>query len=96
MKSYWQTPRLRLRAVEEKDAEAFRGWGQDEEICRNVDMIRFPQSLEQVKQWLLAAAQPKDDAFRWIVEDHTQNVIGTIDTFSCDRHNGTFKWHHDQ
>lgn len=48
MKSYWQTPRLCLRAVEERDAEVFHGWGQDEEICRSVDMIRFPQALEQV------------------------------------------------
>ncbi len=92
MKSYWQTPRLCLRAVEERDAEVFHGWGQDEEICRSVDMIRFPQSLEQVKQWLSAAAQPKEDTFRWIVEDHAQNIIGTIDTFSCDRHHGTFKY----
>jgi hypothetical protein len=38
--------------VEERDAEVFHGWGQDEEICRSVDMIRFPQALEQVKQWL--------------------------------------------
>ncbi|MDF2925796.1 MAG: N-acetyltransferase [Paenibacillaceae bacterium] len=92
MKRYWQTPRLHLRAVEEKDAEAFRGWGQDEEICRNVDMVRYPQSLEQVKMWLLAAAHPKNDAFRWIAEDQAQNVVGTIDTFACDSRNGTFKY----
>lgn len=89
---YWKTNRVCLRPVEDRDAEVFLRWGQDEEICRSVDMIRFPQSLEQVKQWLLTAANPKDDAFRWIAEAHDRNVIGAIDTFACDRRNGTFKY----
>jgi RimJ/RimL family protein N-acetyltransferase len=92
--NYWQGERIKLRAIESRDLALFESF--DDEVDRSVDAIHFPQSPERRKLWIEKeverAQQPKDDAFRWIAENMEGQAVGTVDTFSCDRRNGTFKY----
>jgi RimJ/RimL family protein N-acetyltransferase len=88
----WQGQQVRLRAVEPGDWEAFFAWGADPEIARDCYYIPFPQSRERAQKWAaeVATAEPKDDAFRWVIETLDGMPVGTLNTYSCDRRNGTF------
>ncbi|NHN34615.1 GNAT family N-acetyltransferase [Paenibacillus agricola] len=90
--NYWKGETIQLRAVEARDAVAFYDWNHDAEISRNIDAIHFPQSLEQVKQWIERDSQIRSEKFRWIAENKEGEVVGTIDTFSCFPRQGTFKY----
>jgi RimJ/RimL family protein N-acetyltransferase len=88
---YWQGANLKLRALETKDIELFEQL--DHEFDKNSDAIHFPQSKDRARSWIDKEMQPRiGDAFRFIAEDKEGNTIGTIDTFACNRRNGTFKY----
>ncbi len=88
----WQGQRIRLRAVEPGDWAFFHAWDADTEVARAAYFIPFPPSAERAKKWAaeVATAEPKDDAFRWLVETLDAAPVGTLNTYSCDRRHGTF------
>lgn len=90
----WQGSTVRLRAVEPADWETFYAWNDDSEVARSSYFIPFPSSTESVKQWAAetAAAPPKDDAFRWVIENRQGELVGTLNTHSCDPRHGTFRY----
>ena len=92
--NYWQGTRVKLRAVEPSDAEAFFTWNQDSEMGRNLDQVWVPTSRESVNRWVEEEAikKPEDDAFRWVIEDGDGEFVGSIDTHHCDRRTGTFQY----
>lgn len=89
---FWQGEKVRLRAVEPKDAEALMEWNKDSEAARHSHNITFPDSYERVKEMCEKEAKkkPEKDEFDWVAEDHNGNIVGSIDTFFCNRKNGTF------
>ncbi|MDI6740643.1 MAG: GNAT family protein [Candidatus Edwardsbacteria bacterium] len=88
--------KVHLRAVEMKDLGTFFKHGQDydTESDRYCDTIHFPRSFEALKAHVesLLKQEPKDDAFRWMIENRKGQAVGGINTFDCSRHHGTFKY----
>jgi RimJ/RimL family protein N-acetyltransferase len=89
----WQGQRVRLRAVEAADWEQFYAWD-DAEVDRAAYWIPFPRSREAVKKWAaeLATAEPKDQTFRWVIEDLAGEFVGTLNTHTCEPRHGTFHY----
>jgi RimJ/RimL family protein N-acetyltransferase len=92
--NFWEGKRVRLRAVEPADWEHFYLWNDDTLFARVTDRVWFPQSREAVKRWAAeqALSVPKNDAFRWVIEDLAGAFVGTINTHNCDRREGTFRY----
>ena len=91
----WQGERVRLRAIEPGDWEAFHAFDQsDTEMARTGSRIHFPRSAERARTWAaeMAAAEPKNDNYRLAVADQEGRVVGSISTRDCDAHNGTFEY----
>ncbi|MCR2802781.1 GNAT family N-acetyltransferase [Paenibacillus soyae] len=89
--NYWKSDIITLRALKSTDAKLFQQF--DDEVSRNVDQIYPPQSDERQSQWLESEQKSRiGDQFRWVAENAAGEAIGTINTFSCDRRNGTFKY----
>ncbi|QNK57532.1 GNAT family N-acetyltransferase [Paenibacillus sp. PAMC21692] len=88
---YWRSDRLTLRALQSSDIVLFQAL--DDEVNRKVDMIHFPQSPEKQIQWLEAEQRNRmGDAFRWVAETSDGELLGTINTFLCNKRYGTFKY----
>lgn len=88
----WQGARVRLRGVEPGDWETFDRWDQDSEIARLCYHVEFPRSQEGTKKFAAeaATAEPKGQAYRWMIETLDGVPVGTINTHSCDPRHGTF------
>jgi RimJ/RimL family protein N-acetyltransferase len=94
MVNIWQGERVRLRAVEPEDWEAFYQWDQDTEMARLSYWIPFPGSREHAKKWTSeeARAEPKGHNFRWVIENLEGEFVGNIDTHACEPRGGTFEY----
>jgi RimJ/RimL family protein N-acetyltransferase len=94
MDNFWQGIRIRLRAIEPKDAELFIQWNLNSERGRYLDFLWPPQSFEAVRAWTLQQSQNKfeKDVFHWMIESIGCEPVGTIDTHDCNPHNGTFSF----
>ena len=92
--SIWQGKLVRLRAVEPEDWEQFFEWDQDTQFDRLAYFITFPRSREGTKQWTAesARAKPRSDEYRWVIENHEGEFVGTINTHTCDSRWGTFQY----
>ncbi len=92
--NYWQGEKVRLRAVETRDVEAFTAWELDSEAWRSFDVIHFPPSHERMhaKVELLAQNEGEDDSYYWVIEDRDGQTVGMICTYSCNRRHGTFRF----
>ena len=98
--NYWQGKQVRLRAIEgvgtanSDDWETFYNWNSDSEVARECYCIPFPQSREAVKKWAAAKAveEPKEDVFYFVIENHSGEVLGTINTHTCSQRNRTFMY----
>jgi RimJ/RimL family protein N-acetyltransferase len=92
--SIWQGERVRLRAIEPSDWDAYFRWNQDDEQARGVSSIPFPQSAEAVRQWAQqeATRKPEEDAFRFVIENETGEVVGDLTTHHCDARVGSFSY----
>lgn len=97
MPNFWQTSRIRLRAIEPGDAETFYRWNQDSERARTLDFLWPPTSLESQKAFADAASKrrPENDAYQWIIESIESDPpvpIGTIDVHHTSQKDGTFMY----
>ena len=94
----WTGQRIRLRAVDAADWETFHAWDEDSQIAQLGDEIHFPRNAEGTQTWVEEAAVAvtkgplTDDAFRFVIEKLDGEMVGTLNTHSCDRRNGTFKY----
>jgi RimJ/RimL family protein N-acetyltransferase len=85
---------VRLRAVRPDDWAHFHRWDLDTEVARIAYFIPFPRSEEATRKWTeeAAAAAPKDDTFRWVIETLERVPVGSANTHGCDLRNGTFEY----
>ena len=90
----WQGTKIRLRAIEPRDWEAFYQFDQETEGARLGWQINFPSSAEWSRQWTQeqASAQRKDDNVRLAIETLQGEVVGSLNTHGCDHRNGTFEY----
>jgi RimJ/RimL family protein N-acetyltransferase len=87
--TYWTGQDLILRAIQPNDINIFESL--DDEILRNMDSLHFPRSANKMREWV--EEQLEDDEFRFIAVDRDNNIVGIIETFDCDRKNGTFDYY---
>ncbi|MGG0078312.1 GNAT family protein [Bacillus wiedmannii] len=87
--TYWTGQDLILRAIQPNDINIFESL--DDEILRNMDSLHFPRSADKMKEWV--EEQLEEDEFRFIAVDRDNNIVGIIETFDCDRKNGTFDYY---
>ncbi|MEX1028918.1 MAG: GNAT family protein [Paenibacillaceae bacterium] len=88
---YWQGEIIQLRAVEAQDIAFFETL--DDEVNRNVDMLHFPTTKQNVVSWFESQQQRMfGDTFRFMAVNRAGEIVGTIDTFACNRRHGTFKY----
>jgi len=92
--NFWQGERVRLRAVELEDWEHFFAWNEDTFFEQTTDRIHIPQSEEKVKKWVadVAVAEPKNDEYRWVIENRAGEFVGTLNTHTCNPRHGTFQY----
>jgi RimJ/RimL family protein N-acetyltransferase len=92
--SFGQGQAVRLRAVEAQDWQFFFTWSADTYFERYTDSIAFPRSREAAKKWAadLATSDPRNDVYRWVIENLDGECVGTINTHTCDPRNGTFQY----
>lgn len=90
----WEGPRVRLRAVELTDWDPLAAWNQDSEASRASYFIPFPQSRERTRRWVEkeATTGPEGDAFRFQIETLAGELVGTLNTHTCDPRAGTFSY----
>jgi len=68
----WQGEKVRLRAVEPGDWQAFHAFDEsDTEMARLGWRAPFPRSAERARRWAeeAAAAEPKHDNYRLAIEN---------------------------
>ena len=94
MNNIWTGNRIRLRAVEASDWETFHAWDQDTEVAQLSYEIPFPRNAANSQEWAERESKepPKDDVYRFVIESLDGEMVGTLNTHSCDRRNGTFKY----
>ena len=94
--SIWQGMKVRLRGIEPEDWPFFFEWNSDTESARTSYFIPFPKSAHAEQDWVLKKAMqgPQDDAYHFIIERLADGraPVGSINTHSCNRQNGTFSY----
>jgi RimJ/RimL family protein N-acetyltransferase len=93
-RSYWQGDRIRLRAMEPADWDAYNAWNQDDDQARRVSVVPFPQSQESVRRFAerTATEPPDGDNFRWVITDPAGQVVGDLTTVGCSPRHGTLSY----
>jgi RimJ/RimL family protein N-acetyltransferase len=92
--NYWQGELVRMRAIESGDWQHFFEWNRDTFIEQTTDSIHFPQSQEKVQKWAAEAAlaEPNNDAYKWVIDNHAGEFVGTLNTHNCNPRHGTFQY----
>lgn len=90
--SIWEGHLVRLRAIEPGDWQALWEWSHDTEAARRSYQIPFPISREAARrrQEARSVEEPQGDVFRWAIENQAGELVGTLNTHSCEPRNGTF------
>ncbi|MBX3084829.1 MAG: GNAT family N-acetyltransferase [Anaerolineae bacterium] len=90
----WQGERVRLRAVEPEDWTIYAAWGEDSQSDRETDMLYFPRSTETKRDHVakLSQTMPEQDVFRFQIERLDGQLVGTLNTHSCDPRVGAFSY----
>lgn len=90
----WCGEKVRLRTFEPEDWAVVLTWDFDSENQRLSDRLYFPRSAGAQRRSVEEASDvvPEGDVFRFAVEDRRGELVGTINTHSCNRRNGTFKY----
>lgn len=93
--NYWENNRIRLRAIEPKDAPTFFSWNQTREMPLMVDRLHPPTSQKVVEDWITKTTAKFDensDNFYFVIETLDGELIGSIDPHKCDRRVGDFTY----
>lgn len=96
MNNIWQGKKVRLRAVELSDVEDY--FCNEEDIDtdgqRTGDRVYFPVSRKTMEERALelAKSSPLGEEYFMIIEDLEGNIVGNINSHSCNRINGTFQY----
>lgn len=92
--NFWQGDFVRLRSVEVEDWKNFFQWNKDTYFEQTTDGVTFPQSQEALKKWTadFALAEPKNDEYRWVIENREGEFVGTFNTHTCNPRHGTFQY----
>ena len=94
--NFWDGEKVRLRSVETRDAGSFFKWASDydDEADRFCDEIHFPSSYDSMMARVesLSKRGPHNDEFMWIIDNKEGISVGCINTFSCNKRAGTFKY----
>ncbi len=92
--NFWQTDTIRLRGIEPSDAALFFEWNQDSERARRLDFTWPPLSLAAVTEWAEQQSKKKleGDVFHWVIENSAGQPVGSISTYACNPHAGTFSY----
>lgn len=90
----WRGEKTLLRAFDLGDWEVVRDWDLDSENQRQSDRIYFPRSKESHRKWVekISTNVPENDQFFFAIQNAEGELVGIINTHSCDRRNGTFKY----
>src|SRR5207247_4876210 len=90
----WQGKSVRLRAVEPADWKTFGAWDQDSQLQRLTYHVTFTRSEEATRSWTAneATSYSAGDVYRWVIENTSGEMVGTLNTHSCDPRNGTFAY----
>lgn len=90
---YWNGQKIRLRAVEPEDGRAFFDWQKETKIHRNRSNIALPTSLTLQREWAARTTKlPLNDEFMFIIENKDHEMVGQINTHTCNRRIGHFKF----
>lgn len=92
--NFWDTGRIRLRAIEPGDAETFYRWNLESERGRMLDFLWPPTSLALQQEFCDQETKKRleNGAYHWMIETSAGIPVGTIDTHDCDQTNGTFSY----
>lgn len=92
--NFWEGEHIRLRGIEPSDWQAFWDWNLDSETARNLYSVQLPQSREAAKQWAqkLSTQEASGDTFFFVIETLASEMVGSINTHTCDPRNGTFSY----
>jgi RimJ/RimL family protein N-acetyltransferase len=92
--NFWQTNKIRLRAIEPSDAATFNQWNMDSERARMLDFLWPPSTLSFNQSWAEETSRRKmdNDCFHWLIETLDGIPVGSISTHDCSPHNGTFSY----
>lgn len=89
----WQGQRVRLRAIEPGDWEAFHANDADTEAARSSYHIPPPRSAGASRAWAeRESADPESDNARFAIETLDGMLVGTLNVFGCAPRNGTFSY----
>ena len=86
--------RVRLRGVEESDFEHYFAWEQDTDGSRMDYEIWFPTSTTSRREWVQSQARVtgEGDIFRFTIATLDVVVVGSLNTHTVNRRNGTFSY----
>jgi RimJ/RimL family protein N-acetyltransferase len=92
--NFWQTPLIRLRAVEPGDAVHYLLWAEDSLRARALEHVWPPASLPKVEEWVAdRSRQAFDNAdYSFVIENSARQVVGAISTQQCDPRAGTLSY----
>jgi len=96
MGNIWQGEKVKLRPVEVGDIDSYFTLDEnsDTDLQRMGGIIGFPITKGKIKEKLekVINKEPENDEYMWIIEDNEGNIVGDINTYTCNRRNGTFKY----
>ncbi|MFB9208984.1 GNAT family N-acetyltransferase [Nonomuraea spiralis] len=95
MTSVWVGERVRLRAIEPEDWEAFLGFEEDSDAVRNGWRLHPPRSAAEAKKWATELAEQESDMdqVRLVVAAADDGrPVGMINTHDVERMHGTFAY----
>lgn len=94
MENLFQGRLVRLRAVEASDWEVHYQWNFDSDDARRSYEIPFPSSRESVRAWAERETRKigENDEFRFQIETLEGVFVGTLNTHTVERRNGTFRY----
>ena len=92
--SIWANHHVRLRAVEANDWASFWHDSQDSDAARFSHIVPFPMSQVRAQRLAEQAATswPENDIFRFAIENVQNEMVGTLNTHSCEPRHGTFSY----